>query len=214
MKRIDNKDTVVEHYGRVIEHITVAYPDLRNILVTSAEPREGRTTTAIGLAFAAALLKPNKRILLVDLDLRHPVLHEILGLGNTLGIREVIADRLRLEDVLSKTHLVSLTVITSGTEAVDFPEAFKSEPMNRFLNDARSLYDIAIYDSPPINSHVDAHIMSGIMDGTILLIRSDRSKRDEVTTAKRKLESANGKVVGAIMNDFRNPLPSFLERYV
>ncbi len=214
MSRKETGETLTRYYGKIIEHINVANPKVQNILITSAEADEGRTTTAVGLAISAAILKPNKRILLIDLDLRQPMLHRMLGLDDTKGVREVIAKTLNIRDVLCTTDLTNLTVIPSGREAIDFPEVFQSEALAHFLRDIKSQFDIALYDSPAINRYVDAHILSTRMDGVLLVIRSDRSKRDEVVAAKNEINSSGGKLIGAIMNDFRNPIPSFLYRHL
>ncbi|RMF92329.1 MAG: tyrosine-protein kinase family protein, partial [Nitrospinota bacterium] len=141
MKKRLTREALIHYYGSVVERLSLVPPGtpprllvpetdtlapqeatvVGNILVASAEPKEGRTTTAIGLAFAAALLKPNKRILLVDLDLRHSRIHRLLGLENTRGIREVIINKWKLEDVVYRTRLPNLTVIPGGKAAVDFP---------------------------------------------------------------------------------------------
>jgi capsular exopolysaccharide synthesis family protein len=212
LRRKETGEILTRYFGKVIEHITIADPKIQNILVTSAESDEGRTTTALGLALSAAILKPNKRILLVDLDLRQPMLHRMLGLDDRSGIREVIGNTLNIEDVLRSTNLANLTVIPSGKEALDFPEVFQSEALAHFLRDVKSQFDIAFYDSPAINRYVDGHILSNVMDGILLVIRSDRSRGDEVVAAKNEINSGGGKVIGAIMNDFRNPIPSFLYR--
>jgi capsular exopolysaccharide synthesis family protein len=206
------RETLIRYYGRIIEHITITDPKIQNILITSAEPDEGRTTTALGLALSSAILKPNKQILLVDLDLRHSMLHRMLGLGDTSGIREVFGNTLNIGDVLRNTHLTNLKVIPGGKEAVDFPEVFQSKALVQFLKEVKSRYDLAFYDSPAIKNHVDGHILSSLMDGVLLVVRSDRSKRDEVVAAREEINSGGGKVIGAIMNDFRNPIPSFLYR--
>lgn len=214
MRENGTRETIIKYYGRIIEHVSVANPKVQNILIASAVPGEGRTTTTAGLALSAAILKPNKRIVLVDLDLRHSMLHRMFGLDNTKGVREIIGHTLKIEDVLCTTDLANLTVIPSGKEALDFPEIFQSEALAHFLRDVKSQFDIALYDSPAINRHVDAQILSTRMDGVLLVIRSDRSKRDEVVTAKNEINSAGGKLIGAVMNDFRNPIPSFFRKLV
>lgn len=206
------RNVLIENYRKIIEYITVTDPAIKNILVTSAEPEEGRTTTAACLAVASAFLKPNKRILLVDLDLRHSLLHRMFGLDGERGIREIIVDTLTIKDVVCRTHVANLTVIPGGIEALDFPEALQSKTLIHFLKDVKTHYDMAFYDSPATNRYVDVHLLSSLMDGVLLVVRSGRSKRDEVVAAKSEIHSGGGKVIGAIMNDFRNPIPSFLYR--
>lgn len=212
MDRDRLRKVLIENYRRIIEYITVTDPDIKNILVASAEPGEGRTTTAVGLAIAAAFLKPNKRILLVDLDLRHSLLHRMFGLDGERGMREIIVDTLTIKDVVCGTDVANLTVIPGGIEALDFPEALHSNTLTHFLRDVKSHYGMAFYDSPATNRYVDAHLLSKLMDGVLLVIRSGRSKRDEVFAAKSEINSGGGKLIGAIVNDFRNPIPSFLYR--
>lgn len=206
------KEILIRNYGGIIEHLAVFAPEAQNILIVSAEAQEGRTLTAISLGLTAALLKPNKRILLVDLDLRHSALHRMLGLDDTRGIREVIAKTLNVEDVVCSTHLSNLTVIPAGKDALDFPEAFQSEALICFLKEVKSQYDIVFYDSPAINNYLDVFLLSSLMDRVVMVIRSRISRALEVVSAKDAISRANGKVLGAILNDFHNPIPSFLAK--
>ena len=206
------REVLIKNYGRIVEHFAITAPQAQNILLSSAGTKEGKTITAIGLALTTALLKPNKQILLVDLDLRHSMMQTLLKLDKTIGIRDVIAGKLRIEEVVDKNVLPNLAVITAGEEVIDFPEAFQSSALVDFLKNVKSQYDLAFYDSPPINNYVDAPLLSSFMDGVILVIRSKISRAGEVVFAKAEIHRSNGNVVGAIMNDFHSPIPSFLAR--
>lgn len=212
MKIETARKVLIKNYGRIVEQFAIAAPQAQNILLSSAEAKEGKTVTAIGLALTTALLKPNKRILLVDLDLRHSMMQRLLKLDKTIGMREVIAGRSRIEEVVDNKVLKNLAVITAGKEAIDFPEALQSSELVDFLKNVKLQYDFAFYDSPPAKNYVDVLLLSSVMDGVVMIIRPKISRAEEVVSAKDDIHRANGKVIGAVMNDFYNPIPSFLAR--
>jgi len=212
VKRETAKKVLIKNYGRIVEHFAITAPQAQNILLSSAEAKEGKTITAIGLALTTALLKPNKRILLVDLDLRHSMIQRLLKLDKTIGMREVIAGRSSIEEVVDNKVLTNLAVITAGKEAIDFPEALQSSELVDFLENVKLHYDFAFYDSPPVKNYVDVLLLSSVMDGVVMIIRPKISRAEEVVSAKDDIHRANGKVIGSVMNDFYNPIPSFLAR--
>lgn len=214
MENSTARKTLVNNYSKIIEHLTVFAPQARNVLLASAEPEEGRTTTAIGLGLTAALLKPRKRIVIVDLDLRNPMLHRTFGAENNVGITGVIAGKSKMEEVVVSTNLKNIELITSGQEAVDFPEVFQSTKLMDFLKDLKSKYDLAFFDSPPIKKYMDGSLLSSIMDRVVMVIRSEVSKADAVISAKDDICREDNKMLGAILNDFHNPVPSFLARHL
>lgn len=184
-----------------------------NFLITSPSRSDGRTTTAIGLALATAAAKPQQRVLLVDLDQRHPGIPRLIrskSLRSAPGITDVIQGRVELSDAVRPTHLANLHLLPVGTGTLNVPEDCQSEGLRQALLSIRSQYDYAFYDSPALNDHVEGRLLSAAMDRTVLVIRSDRSHKDDVLSARHQLPAE--KLVGAIVNDCRHRGPSFFSR--
>jgi len=184
-----------------------------NFLVTSASRKEGRTTTAIGLAMATAIAKPQQRVLLVDLDQRHPGIPRLIRskrLRSAPGITDVIQGKVELSKAVQPTHLENLNVLPIGTGTLNVPEDCQSEGLRQALLNIRSQYDYAFFDSPALSEHVEGRLLSEAMDGVVLVVRSDRSHKDDVVSARQQLPAE--KLVGAIVNDCRYPVPAFISR--
>lgn len=229
MKKNVTIQTIPEYYAGVVEKLKMstrrsacrsgatrdgnpAESDV-NFLVCSAERKDGRTTTALGLAVAVAVTRPNQRVLLVDLDHRHPALHSVLpvpGATSSPGVVDVIHEGADLQDVAQPTSLANLQVVFRGQGSLKVPEDCRADAMLGMLRSVRSRYDCAFYDSPALNEHVDAALLSEVMDAAVLVVRYDRSQKDYVLAAKRQIPE--DKLAGAVLNAFRDPIPSFIAR--
>jgi capsular exopolysaccharide synthesis family protein len=187
---------------------------MRNILITSAQTLEGKTTTALGLAFTAALLKPNKRILLVDMDLRNSDIHHMLGLKESPGLREMFCGLSKDKDCFHATRFSNLMVIPSGKQAVDMPDIFQDEALAQLFKGITERFDLVFYDSPPIKDHLDALYLGSIADAVLMVVHPKISRTDLVMHARDEIRQAGGKIVGTILNAFRNPIPSFFARHL
>jgi capsular exopolysaccharide synthesis family protein len=208
------KGILLKHYGKIIEQISFLNTKVRTVLVASAQSQEGRTTTALGLAYTAALMQPQRRILLMDLDLRNSSLHRLLGLQQSPGLREMISGLNKIKDCLHASPLPNLTVVPSGKEVANIPDILRSGFITQFFKGVTERYDFAFCDSPPVNDYMDITCLSSITDVVLMVIRSKTSRIDEVKHAKEVIHQAGGKVIGAIMNDFKNPIPLYIARHL
>jgi len=229
MKKQVTLQTIPEYYAEIVEKLKtsrqgsccrsgatrgedVTGSDV-NFLICSAERKDGRTTTALGLAVAAAVTRPSQRVLLVDLDHRNPALHSMLsmpGAKESAGIVDVIHDGPDIQDVAQATSLANFQVVFRGQGSLKVPEECQADAMLKMLRSVRSRYDCAFYDSPALNEHVDARLLSEVMDGVVLVVRYDRSRKDHVLAAKRQIPEK--KLAGAVINGVRDPIPSFIAR--
>jgi len=171
--------------------------ELKKILFTSAGPGEGKSSTAANLAIALA--QNDKKVLLVDLDLRKPVQHQIFGLAKQ-GLTNILIDRKPWEEVVQATTIPNLSVITSGPIPPNPAELLDSQPMQQLLEEFSKNVDFLILDAPPIIPVTDAAILAAKVDGVILVLNARSTRPEMAQQAKEQLLKAQGKILGVILN--------------
>lgn len=169
------------------------------LLFTSTQPREGKTTTSINLALALAQL--NKRVLLLDADLRRGQVQKALGLPNQPGLSDFLTGAAPLENVLAPLQEVpNLSVIAAGARPPSPADLLSSSAMEQMLRDCRARFEYVLIDSPPLLLVTDPTVLSKYVDGVILVTASEITARKSVIRAERILEAAGGKLLGAVVN--------------
>ena len=169
----------------------------RTILVTSAGPGEGKSTTLANLGVAMA--QADNSVLIIDCDLRKPVQHKIFDLSNQKGLTNVLVEGLSVEKATQATKVDNLAVLTSGPIPPNPSELLGSERMEHIIQLMRNDFDTVLLDSPPVVAVTDAAVLSPLVDGVILVLRSGIAKTDMAKQAKEQIEKANGKIIGAIL---------------
>jgi non-specific protein-tyrosine kinase len=169
------------------------------MLVTSAGPGEGKSTTAANLA--VSLAQVGKRIVLVDGDLRRPSIHKMFGLDNSRGLSDLFSsEHVPLESVLQATSIECLRVMTSGAVPPNPAEMLDSRMMSQVLAALKQNTDLVIIDSPPVLPVADASILGSRAGGTVLVVDAGKTRTELARRAVATLERANVKVVGVILN--------------
>lgn len=169
------------------------------MMVTSAGPGEGKSTTAANLA--VSLAQVGKKIVLVDADLRRPSVHKLFGLKNDVGLSDLFSNEgVSLDRVLQKTSIDSLQVITSGSLPPNPAEMLDSRLMTQILASLRQNADLVILDTPPTLPVADASIIGSRCSGTVLVVDSGKTRTEIARRAIATLERANVKVVGIVLN--------------
>lgn len=175
--------------------------ELKTILITSSLPSEGKTTVALNLAGSFAFA--DKKVLLLDCDLRKPRVHSIFQAERYPGLSDYLFSNVKFEEIVRKTKLEKLDFITSGTIPPNPSELLGSKQMVDFLKYLETIYDIIVLDSPPYISVTDAEILSRISDGTILVVRANKTPFDAFVRAHdRIVENEEHKFLGAVLNNF------------
>jgi capsular exopolysaccharide synthesis family protein len=174
----------------------------KRILVTSAGPQEGKTSTLVALAKAQAAA--GDRVAVVDCDLRRPNVHNCLGLKRNFGLTNFLADA--TEDgswrkYLKTTSLPNLHVLTCGPIPPNPPELFGTDRFRRLLEDLREEYDWVLLDAPPVASLSDAIILASVCDMITFVIRHRQTDRELIRRAVEAIRAVNPHVIGAVMND-------------
>jgi tyrosine-protein kinase Etk/Wzc len=171
---------------------------LKSILITSSGPKEGKSTTAANLAIALA--QAGNKVVLIDGDLRRPVVHSIFGMDKEDGLTNHFMGTLSYKKLARKTIIDNLSIITSGVLPPNPSELLASEKMQELLSQLQDDYDIILVDSPPIIAVTDAAILSTKVDGTILVVSSGQTNRDAIQRARDLLENVDARILGVLLN--------------
>jgi receptor protein-tyrosine kinase len=168
----------------------------RVIVVTSSMPNEGKTTTAINIALALAEAEHN--VVLVDGDMRRPMLDKHLDLVGSVGFSTVLSGRASLSDVMQKTIFPRLTVLTSGAVPPNPSELLGSLAAQKVLGEMRANFDYVIVDSSPLLAVTDAAILAAGSDGALIMARFGQTKREQLAHAVGHLKEVGAPLLGAV----------------
>lgn len=170
------------------------------LLITSATPGEGKSTAAANLAIAYA--QAGKRVLLVDGDLRKPTLAATFGAKHKPGLTEILKRTANIEGVVQRTQVDKLFLIASGSLPGNAAELLSAEVVREFLLEARSAYDIVIFDSSPLLAVSDPSVLATFADATLLVVYAGRTRVAEIEQSQDILNNVGVKVTGVILNNF------------
>lgn len=201
---------IIEYYGRIIDRMFLSGKKIKTIVVISAGPKEGRTTTCAGLALAAASLKPGKKILVADFDFRNPDLHNMLQVQGSKGLRDVLGHKEQFENIIFPVIFSNLFLACAGSAPIDLPDVFHEKSMRTLVEELKKSFDMIICDCPPVNSFADSRMFADVTDGIIMLARAEKSGIKELTEAQEKISSLKSTIIGAVLNDYKAPFPSFI----
>lgn len=171
---------------------------VRSLVVTSASPSDGKTTVAVSLAIAMA--QSGKRVLLMDTDLRRPKVHKAFGLSLGQGITSVLVGEGTLDEVVQKTEVPGLEVVTCGAIPPNPSELLHTPRFSALLAEALSEYDRVLLDSPPLGAVVDAAVIAPQTHGVVVVARAEYTTRDALASVLRQLRDVKAVVRGAVVN--------------
>ncbi len=173
--------------------------DCTTLLITSSGPKEGKSTIQANMATAIAQM--DAKVILVDLDLRRPMVHKIIGIDKEIGISNFLMDKsTKIETVIKKTNVNNLDVITSGIIPPNPSELLASKRMDEAIENLKEKYDYILFDSPPVIAVTDSMVMANKVDMLILAIRVDQADKNVVKRAKELLENIKVDIAGVVIN--------------
>ncbi len=182
------------------------------IMVTSARPQEGKTTTSINTAIVLA--QKGVRVLLVDADLRRPSIHKTLGMGPRSGLSNVLTGSATLQQTITTSPILpNLFIMPAGTPPPNPAELLASSNMRDLIVELRELYDHIVIDTPPTLSVTDAVVLSPRADATILVIRSGQTTKQALRRARDILTQVNAHVAGVLLNAVDLTSPDYYYYY-
>jgi capsular exopolysaccharide synthesis family protein len=193
--------SVVESYRmlRTSVLLSTAGAPPKTILITSSQPGEGKTTTAVNTAISLSQLGAS--VLLIDADLRRPAVHTAFKIPHARGLSNYLSSHTPLEDLIVKLPLPNLSALPCGPIPPNPAELISSERMKELLRELSLQFDHILIDSPPLISVTDPVILSAMVDGTILVVQAGKSARELVRRARRDLAMAGARVIGVVLNN-------------
>lgn len=196
---------------------------IRSLSILSSAPEDGRSTIALHLAQTAAAM--GQRVLLVDADLRHPQLHTMLGLPNTKGLSNVIAEDLDFQNVIQRSYSVSVTtegymlseannegefpldanlfVLTAGQVPPNPTSLLSSPKMQNLAVQLQAAFDLIVYDTPPLVGIADGSLLAARTDASILVVRLGKTNRSTLLKALEGVKISSTSVLGAVTNGIK-----------
>lgn len=172
----------------------------KTLVVTSARPGEGKSTTSVALAVNFSQL--GMRVLFIDADLRNPSAHRILKCDGGVGLANYLAGIAVAPDVFQKTDIQGLTFMASGPLPPNPAELLAGSRMVTLLSIAGETFDVVIIDAPPILGLADAPILANVAEGTLLVLGAGETRRGVVKASLKRLNFARARVIGAALNKF------------
>ena len=169
----------------------------KTILISSAEPRAGKTTVLVNLA--AAMAQAGRQVIVVDGDLRNPSVHQVFDLAREPGLSDMLLHPSHLGSAVQDTKVEGVRVVASGSWQTDPAVVLNAPALQQVIQKLAAEADIVLWDSPPILAAADAAVLAPTVDGVLLVVRT-QARREPVQAACRQLASVKAKLIGAVMN--------------
>lgn len=171
---------------------------VKSIVMTSSVPNEGKTTVSYQLAQATA--SSGKRTLIVECDMRHRSLANLIGARARYGLYAVLSGQVELEDAVVSTSHRNLFFLDSEPHIPNPADIFASQRFRNLMHELASSFDYVIFDTPPVGTFVDAAVIAAQADATVLVVRERFVKRADLQNAYDQLKKADAHVIGVAMN--------------
>ncbi|MBM6615374.1 CpsD/CapB family tyrosine-protein kinase [Desemzia sp. RIT804] len=194
--------SVVSEQFRTIRtniHFSMVDTDLKSLSITSAGPGAGKSTISANLAVSFA--NEGKKVLLIDTDMRKPTVHKTFRLPNHDGLTTMLTDRnAELVNIIHRLDTDNLYILTSGAIPPNPAELLASKRMEQLKTELEELFDLIIFDLPPVVAVTDAQIIASKTDGTIFVINKGGADKEMVLKSKELLDKVQANVMGAVLN--------------
>jgi len=204
-----------EAYRRLRTNIEYSNADrkIQTIVVSSSQPGEGKSITAMNLALTYA--QYGERTLVIDCDLRKPTIHKKFSMDKSPGLSDLLFNKANFEESVTESGIENFSVLTSGSTIPNPAEIMGSARMQNLLKELRNSYDIIIMDTPPLLVVSDAIPLAVDADATLLVSRADKTELGILMETRRDLRELGINVVGTILNvfDYRNNKPYSYYKY-
>ncbi|WP_047983969.1 CpsD/CapB family tyrosine-protein kinase [Ornithinibacillus californiensis] len=197
-----NSDSVIsDQFRKIRTNIKFLTNNMQNkvYLLTSTRQKEGKSTVISNLT--VSIVQQQSKVLLIDANLREPLVHDIFKISNDKGLTNVLKGYTTLEQAISHTDIQALDILTAGIPVTNPTELLGSEGMKELLLSAASMYDMVLIDSPSVLESTDTRVLANQCAGVVLVINRGKTVVDDVIETKKVLELANANLMGVIFNE-------------
>lgn len=194
------KSPISEAYRSLRTNIQYSNTDksIKTVAVTSSGPGEGKSTSTANMAITFAQM--GAKTLLIDTDLRRPVQHGIFGVDRNNGLTNVLVGKTSFEDAVIETKVEGLDLLTAGTLPPNPSELLGSQKMEAFIEKVSDIYDIVLFDTPPVIAVTDSAVLGSKVDGMVLVVKSSETNRDAMLRARTLLDNVHANIIGVMLN--------------
>ena len=198
----DPKSLVSEGYSAMRSALLFSTPNglPRSVAVTSSQPAEGKSTTA--LALAQSIAKLGRKAILVDMDLRRPSQHAMLDVPNTRGVSTILTQQCEIDEVIGYSEHDGLSYITSGPIPPSPSDLVSSDRMTYLLRELEQRFDVVVLDCAPVMGFADAPHLSNLAQGTVFVIQADRGRRGSLRSSINRLRGVRATILGGVLTMF------------
>jgi capsular exopolysaccharide synthesis family protein len=176
---------------------------LQTLLVTSAEPNEGKSTVVSNLALTMA--QYGRNVVLIDADMRLPTVHKIFDMPNTYGLSSVLNQEMELDDALQMSRIPGIQVLTSGPTPSHPAELLGTPQMSTLIEELSRRYDMVLVDAPAFLAVTDAAILASMVDGVLLVVGRSTAREETVQAARQQLLGVKARPIGVVVNRAEQP---------
>jgi capsular exopolysaccharide synthesis family protein len=211
---VDPKSHVAEQYRIMRTNLRSLSPDqpLHSFAITSSVRGEGKTVTCCNLALAFAQ-ETERKVILVDADLRKPAVHKIFNVSREPGLADILVDGVDINQFLSHPLIHNLYIIPAGKHPPNPSELIVSQRFRDIILRLKEKFNYVFFDCPPILPVTDAGVLGSQLDGTILIVKAAATGALDVERALSLLKDANAKPIGAVLTQVVSYIPYYLYRY-
>ena len=186
--------------------------NIKTILFTSSNSGEGTSTILVN--FAKEIATSGEKVIIVDTNLRNPILHKLMNIENTEGIAEAIENKKSLVEIIKKTDTENIQLITHGQQIERPRKSFTTDDIKPIINELKSHADWVIFDSPPIHKYSDAAILANEVDGVIMVVQAEKTKWEVAQSARNIIAKGNALILGAVLNKKQFHIPAFIYKLI
>ncbi|MEY8446689.1 CpsD/CapB family tyrosine-protein kinase [Enterococcus ratti] len=197
----DKTSPITERYRTIRTNIQYSFPygeKLQTLVITSPGAGEGKSTTAANLAVVYANF--GQRVLIIDADMRKPTLDKIFSLEKHVGLSTLLGTNVKVEECIQESFEKNLFIMTSGPKPPNPAELLGSVRLEKMIEELKNMYDVIIFDTPPLSAVTDAQILASKVDATIMVVSEKLTKKTNFQIAKHLLELVNANVLGVVYN--------------
>jgi capsular exopolysaccharide synthesis family protein len=200
----------VEEYNHLKQSIVTLTPEMtqRALLFASATDGEGNSNVIAN--FSIVLAAAGEKLLLVDANLRNPVLHDLFGADKDHGFAELLSGQQTLEQVIKPTYLPNLSLITAGSLPQNPSPLFAPAKLDPVIREMKTHAEWVLFDAPAVNAFNDGVALGLKTDGAVLVVRAEKTRWEVAQNARERLQAGKANILGVILNDRKLHIPNWI----